>query len=673
LSYSDSGPGQKRYALRGLQSAGEPEVALYYDEIPISGLPGGSLDTGNDQLDIKLWDVDRIEVLRGPQGTLYGNGSMGGAIRILSNRPDLNHFSTALETSASTTDGGADSSGYSVMLNAPLITGRLALRVTAYDRNEGGWIDSLPQPGTEVPQIDRDNLNWERTSGGRLSLALQATSQWKVTAVAYYQDTKTGEAWDLDPAVATPSDPYVTGAFIRTPWRDRASMYNLISDYDLGWSEFVETAAYQRRDVQQNLDTTRYLLGLLGCTTANWDQTCFTAPLIPADGAAFESVEAWSDEARLTSEGSGPLQWTLGAFAQNAITSRLSDVAKVGPAGYLQYDANGGLLNRLFSRSNYDTFDQYAVFGELSYEVIQHIKAIVGLREFRSDRTDQQDIIQQFFPGSPTGREPFQKFVESHLYKKFELSYDIDRNASVYLEAAQGFRAGGPNYPGGFNLTAPPYRSDSVWDYEFGWKVTAWRGALFWSGAAFHIDWSHVQQLVPTQNFSYIANAGSAASDGMETELSWNPSPGLTLRGGTTYNDVRLVGPQPIQADPTLQLSPGDRLANVPQWIANGAVSYRKQVGGGYTGSIQLEGFFESDRPDIVTTQNPGYVIIPSAKLLNLRLGLDSPRSWRLGLDIENLLDGYEPLSGQSLDGNYVRSVSAARPRTISLILDVTY
>ncbi|WP_293373207.1 Plug domain-containing protein, partial [Phenylobacterium sp.] len=95
LTYTDSGPGNKRYALRGLQSAGEPEVALYYDEIPISGLPGGSLDTGDSQPDIKLWDVDRVEVLLGPQGTLYGNGSMGGAIRIISKRPVLDSFEAA--------------------------------------------------------------------------------------------------------------------------------------------------------------------------------------------------------------------------------------------------------------------------------------------------------------------------------------------------------------------------------------------------------------------------------------------------------------------------------------------------------------------------------------------------------------------------------------------------
>ena len=125
LTSIDSGPGQKRYALRGLQSAGEPEVALYYDEIPISGLPGPSLDTGDTQPDIKLWDVDRIEVLRGPQGTLYGNGSMGGAIRILSRRPVLDRFEGAIESGGAVTSEGSPSWRMNGMLNVPLITDRL--------------------------------------------------------------------------------------------------------------------------------------------------------------------------------------------------------------------------------------------------------------------------------------------------------------------------------------------------------------------------------------------------------------------------------------------------------------------------------------------------------------------------------------------------------------------
>jgi len=161
LTAIDSGPGQKRYALRGLQSAGEPEVALYHDEIPISGLPGGSLDTGDSQPDLKLFDVDRIEVLRGPQGTLYGNGSMGGAIRIISKRPDLQTYSAHTDLGGAVTEGGAPSLRTSALVNIPVIAGRLALRLDGYYRHDGGWIDDLYRSDIKLPQLDSNNLNWE--------------------------------------------------------------------------------------------------------------------------------------------------------------------------------------------------------------------------------------------------------------------------------------------------------------------------------------------------------------------------------------------------------------------------------------------------------------------------------------------------------------------------------
>src|SRR5271163_80290 len=279
LTAIDSGPGQKRYALRGLQSAGGPEVALYYDDIPISGLPGGSLDTGDDQPDLKLFDIDRIEVLRGPQGTLYGNGAMGGAIRILSKRPDLNDFSTATETYGAATQGGDPSWGASAMINVPIIEDRFAVRVTFYDRHNGGWIDQVYHSNIALPQNPGDNLNWEHTWGSRFSATLRASDQWTITAIAYYQHLETGDSFETYPSFSLPGNPYVTESFVRTPWDDQSAMLDLTSTYNLDWASLVATGTYQNRVVDQSLDTTRYLMSLFGCTEFTWDQTCFGPPL----------------------------------------------------------------------------------------------------------------------------------------------------------------------------------------------------------------------------------------------------------------------------------------------------------------------------------------------------------------------------------------------------------
>jgi iron complex outermembrane receptor protein len=673
LTYTDSGPGNKRYALRGLQSAGEPEVALYYDEIPISGLPGGSLDTGDSQPDIKLWDVDRVEVLLGPQGTLYGNGSMGGAIRIISKRPVLDSFEAATLASVGSTSGGDGSWRLNGMINLPIIKDRLAVRLTLYDRHEGGWIDDLPQSNIALPQIDKNNLNWEHTSGGRGSISFEATPNWNLTAIAYVQHMQTGNSSDIYPAFATPDDRYVSKSYVRTPWDDTSQMFNVISTTELGWATATVTGSYQHRALDRNLDTTRFLLAQFGCNELTWNQTCFGPSLVPAVGYSHETVEAWSGEARLTSKTPGPFKWTIGAFIQDSTTNRLSDVAKVNAEGFIAFDpATGQAVNQLFSRTNRDTFDQEALFGEGSYDLTDRITATVGLRWFDSKRTDAQTILQQFFPGQPTGVEPFQSFGQNKVFQKYELSYRLGQAGLVYAEAAQGFRAGGPNFPGGFTVSAPPYQADSVWDYEAGWKLYLASQRLYWTGAVFDNEWSNLQELVPTAPFSHIANAGSARSDGFETAVTYTPLEGLTLSGGVTYTDARLVGPQPAQTDPTLQLRSGDRLANVPKWSGNASISYSRPVGS-YMASARLDGIYQSSRPDVVTPLSPTYFVVGASALFDLHLALDSRKNWRVTVDVTNLLDRYAPTSGKSLDSNLVETESAARPRTVSLGLALTY
>jgi outer membrane receptor protein involved in Fe transport len=673
LSYTDSGPGNKRYALRGLQSAGEPEVALYYDEIPISGLPGGSLDTGDSQPDIKLWDVDRVEVLLGPQGTLYGNGSMGGAVKIISKRPVFNTYEAATLSSVGSTSGGDPSWGLNAMVNLPLVDDRLAVRLTAYDRYEGGWIDDLPQKAITLPQIDQNNLNWERTTGGRASISFQATPKWNITAIGYYQDLHAGNASDIYPQFATKDDPYVSKGFVRTPWRDKSQMDNLISSSDLGWATLTATGSYQRRTLQRNLDTTRYLLSLYGCTEFTWNQTCSGDSIVPAVGWSYETVEAWSGEVRLVSERPGPFKWTIGSFVQDSTTTRLSEVAKVDAEGYIAFDpATGQALNRLFARFNRDTFDQYAVFGEASYDLPRHFTAIVGLRWFDSERTDQQTILQQFFPGSPTGPEPFQTFSQNKVFQKYELTYGLGSVGLLYVEAAQGFRAGGPNVPGGFTVSAPPYQADSVWDYETGWKLNLLRRQVYWTGAVFNIDWSNLQELVPTAPFSHIANVGKARSDGVETAVVYSPLEGVSLTAGAAYTDARLVGAQPVQSTPALQLESGDELANVPKWSTNASISFSHPVGD-YLASARLDGSYQSSRHDVVTPLSPTFFIVGPSALFDLHMTLDSRKTWRWGLDVANLFNRYAPQSGKSLDSNLVETEGAARPRTVTLSLALSY
>ena len=624
---------------------------------------------------MKLWDVDRIEVLRGPQGTLYGNTALW-AVRSESS-PSVPTWAM-LRLKQTRREGSQTavlpSWGVSGMLNVPVVPDRFAVRITFYDRNEGGWLDQVYRSSIALPQNLGNDLNWEHTSGARLSATFQATDKWTIAGIAYYQHLHTGISYETYPSFALSDDRYVTEEFVRSPWDDTLGMANLISTYDFGWSSFVTTVAYQNRIVDQSQDTTRFLLSLSGCNEFTWDVSCSGPPLVPAVSYSHEGVMAWSAETRLVSERPGPLQWTSGAFLQRASTYRDGQVAVADAAGYIDIDpATGIAAHRLFARSNYDRFDQDALFGEATYDLYRGLKGTVGLRWFHSYRSDQQIIEQQFFPGQPTGAEPFQEFSESALFKKFLLSYDVNPHALLYVEAAQGFRAGGPNYPGGFTETAPPYKEDSVWDYELGWKTALAEERLYWSGAVFWIDWSHVQQLVPTQLFSYIINAGSAASDGFETEMDARITRHLDLIAGLSYTDARLVGPQPYSSNSTQQLYSGEKLGGVPEWTSNVSATYAVPVGGRVSLIARLDFTHQSSRPTVTATQSPAYFVVGSSDLTSVHLMLRQSNSWTAGLHVENLFNGFEPLSGQVLDSNLIKAITAAPPRTIRLTLTKSY
>ena len=668
LTAIDSGPADRRYALRGLQSAGEPEVALYYDDIPMTGLPGGSLDTGDRQPDIKLWDMDRVEVLRGPQGTLYGDGSMGGTIRIISKRPLLDTFQAAAQVSGATTaDGGGPSWRWNGMVNLPLVNDTLAVRFAGYYRDEGGWIDNLERARVTLRQTPGDGLNWEHTAGGRASILFEPTEDLTVTGIAYYQNTRTGNTSDTYPQFTTADDRYVSAAFVRTPYTDQLQMYNLVVNDKLKWADLVINGAYESRAVDDTQDTSRYLLSLFGCSEYNWSVSCSGAPVIPAASFEHETVSSTSAEVRLVSRQPGPFQWTVGSFLQSATTYRRGQIAQTDTAGLVQFNAaDGDAGKRLFARNNFDAADKLAVFEESSYEFARGLDAIVGLRWFHSYRSDEQVIVQQFFPGEPTGPEPFQKLSQNDLFKKFELSYKVTAGALLYAEAAQGFRSGGPNYPGGFTTTAPPYRGDSLWDYELGWKLAFADRRIIWTGALFRINWSHLQQLVPTSVFSYIVNAGSARSDGFETELQTPLYKDLRLEAGASLANAHLIGLQPLASNSASQLYEGDRLAGAPRWTTNLGMTYAHPIVGKLRLTARLDYTYQSGSADIVAVQNPAYFTIPGSNLVGLHVGIERA-NWNVQLSVDNLCNSFVPLTAKALDSNLAESIIAARPRTLAL------
>ncbi|MBT7950917.1 MAG: TonB-dependent receptor [Gammaproteobacteria bacterium] len=677
LSQTGEGPGSRRYAVRGVQSIGEPQVGLYYDEIPIAGLPGDNLDSGHAQLDLKLWDVERVEVLKGPQGTLYGQGSMGGTLRVISKRPRADKIEAAAEAVLSDTRYGDINYGVNGMINIPIIKDKLAIRGAVYHRDEEGFIDEIASslPGFGITQTPINNANFEETTGGRVSVLYTPNEDTTLTGIYYFQRMDTGTRFETFPTFATSDNP-VGNVFTDDFFNDDVDMFNVIADYDgWDWASVTATGSYIEREAERFDDTTRFVIsGVFGCDETNFFVSCFGAPIVPTVSMDDQSVKAWSSEFRLTSKQEGPLQWTAGFFWQKKRTFRRGQVGIADAEGVVTFDDNRDMNARIFARTNYGHSEQIAFFGEASYEIMDRLTATVGLRWFDTSRDEDQNLVQPFF-GNITGFLPTQEFGEKKLIKKFHLGYEINEDALVYFQAAEGFRLGGPNQPGGFNASAAPFDSDSLWNYELGWK-SAWADDKFiLNGAVYYIDWSEIQIQVTdiTGAFDFIGNTGDADIIGFEIESTLRPVEGLELSAGLTHSKARLNGTQvaPTGGILPVDLQDGDRMANVPDWQFNTSAIYRFPVFGSYEGMARFGWNYISssntEHTDVLVggAPNPSFYRKGSYHLASLRLGV-SGDAWDASVFVNNLFDNNGTQSARLIDNEPIRVV-IPRPRTIGV------
>jgi outer membrane receptor protein involved in Fe transport len=188
-----------------------------------------------------------------------------------------------------------------------------------------------------------------------------------------------------------------------------------------------------------------------------------------------------------------------------------------------------------------------------------------------------------------------------------------------------------------------------------------------WTGAVFRINWSNLQQLVPTTVFNYIVNAGSARSDGFETELDAPLYQGLRIEAGASLANAHLIGAQPVSSSPGTQLHEGESLAGAPRWTVNAGLTYARPITPTLRGSARLDYTYHSSSSDLVAAQNPAYFVIPGSNLAALHLEADYHDTWSVQLGVDNLFNSFVPLTGKALDANQVQSITAARPRTFSL------
>ena len=554
------GPGLSNIEIRGISSsAGAATVGIYQDDVSMSVANAYSMGSAEP----KFFDLDHVEVLRGPQGTLYGASSMGGTIKFITNQPDLKEQSFDIYTEASGTRHGGPSYTSNAVLNTPLMPGELALRIGVQKGHEGGYIDQVsPVSGAVIAS----GINSEDDSVVRLALKWAPTKDLTITPALFYQQVNTGDTdvsytqiltQGIDTGIALPN--YETSKLTREPGHDRLLVPSLTVNHDTSLGDLTSVSSFFQRRFNRVQDGSFIDSTEIGASILNNPGLAGAITALPASVLLNNGVRQFSQEVRLASKGhepgGSPVTWLVGAYVANQHT----DIVENDPvhginAAFAAYDASptdpdvlaGALPVGFPDDSSYHASYHYhdrqqAVFGEGSYYFSPTLYATAGLRYLHA--TEQFDNFQDLYFQQGTSISNTSS-SGTKATPKLALTWEVDPGNTVYATAAEGFRVGGTNYPLPVDLcqlSAPTplsFKSDSLWSYEVGNKSRFLNNRLAVNADLFYVKWKGMQQeiMLPC-DFGYNVNVGDAASYGAEVEVKFKPvsSVLLDLSGGMTH------------------------------------------------------------------------------------------------------------------------------------------
>ncbi len=697
VSMRTSGPGQTELEMRGMTSSGgnSSTVGFYLDDIPLTS--PASAQNGKVVIDPNLYDLSRVEVLRGPQGTLYGSGSMGGTIKLVPNAPDTSAFDASGDVILGNTDGGSFNHGESAMVNLPLVTDSLALRIVGSQQHLSGWIDRVviqnldfPQPtplfGTTRGNVaaapvaaSYNDVNDEDETAVRISALWKPTDRLSISPSFLYQKiTQDGLSLiDSNPGTNTNYQPFDAPE----PFSDRIDIASLNVQYHFDPFDVSSTTSYWNRDEDLRQDGAEEIATVLDAPPpAGFGYF----PLYPSEGGigpnsptSLEDDKSWqtSEELRLTSVGDTAFKWLVGYFYQGFE----SDWDLFVPTP----DAVGvGLIANGFTQYQPTKITQQSFFGEISYQFLPQLTGTAGVRRYSYSGTVNTAVSGWL---SSSGSDNYDYFHTDERNQgalpKANLSYQADKDLLVYATAAKGFRPGGGNQPiptsgalgteclqnlQAIGLNAAPlgFEPDSVWSYELGEKFRNSDGRITLNSAAYFENWEHIQQNIPLScGFPFTGNAGDAHIYGAEVELDALLAPGLMFALNGSWSHARYV--QNAVPDTTID----ERVQNVPDWTSAASLSYKHSITDALRFIGRVDNVYVGSRID--TTAQANY--LPSYDLINIRAGVEN-NHWTAVLFVDNVANKVAKLSDSPAINVNVATfnrVAVAQPLTFGI--DVSY
>jgi outer membrane receptor protein involved in Fe transport len=708
LAVQNLGPGQSQVSIRGVSSGQivrdqpgvKEQVGVYLDETAISM----SLFTP----DLDLFDLKRVETLRGPQGTLYGSGNIGGTIRYITNEAKLGVNEGAVEANINTIASGSTGGGVKAALNVPM-GDAAAMRLVGYATRFGGWTDALGPGGGE-------NVNEGDRLGGRLSFTFQPSRDVTITPRIVYQKV-TADGFNRQEVYNLYANPYTTTVppvnfgedqqylLQREKFEDKTTIADLVAKVGFGAFDLTSVTTYTDRSILVSRDAS----ALTGSVSVDLEFPT-AGVLLPSRLNDTTDFKGFTQELRLSSKGSGPLQWLAGAFyadtdrkyAQRLPTPGYDAVtdATLG-AGVSAGAANGFGPNSPYNADLPYNLKQFALFGEMSYDFTNQLTGTAGIRyyDYKEERTFKSGGLFS------NGDNQFDQTKSDGYSPRVLLAYKMSPNVTWNAQASKGFRLGGVNDPLNLPLCSDQdeaifggyqrFKDESLWNYEVGVKVA--RPGMRFAAAVFHTSMKDLQVTLDAGSCSsrVVFNVPKAHSTGVEAEMTFFPTANLELGFAGSYVNAEF--------DSTVRdgngnvlggIREGNRLPSVPKAQFTASVTYNFNLVGResyvsaswqYVGSRFTQPSDQENNPrtfvhglpflgapaDAATTLN---LELPKYNLVNLSAGMDFARGWSGIVYVNNLTDEKALLSFDRERGGRARlGFATNQPRTIGVTLRKTF
>jgi len=677
FSITGTTPGVNRITLRGANTGGVAStVGVYFDEVPFgssTALANGAIVSG----DFDTFDMNRVEVLRGPQGTLYGASSLGGVIKYVPNQPSTEAFEGSVRVGLEDINGGGlgyNATGY---VNIPL-SETFALRASAFYREEDGWIDtigdrplpSLTQPGVNIVDgtMVEKGINSTDTAGGRIQGLFTPNDELSISFLAMFQDINSDDSsnQEADGTTFKPLYPSPVSARYQNQFNDISyDVYSATVDWTFSdWASLQSVTSWGdfEQDFRTDIAVQSSFTG--GPPLSSLASLIFGTPMslvLPQ----ITSTDKFTQEFRLVSAQSDKFEWLAGVYYNDEDSLISQQIVAITP----NTDTPIAGFPLLADLNLISSYEEIAVFANATWFMTDKFEVSFGARQSDNDQTVLQKGEGPLAGGSTefTGKSSETPFTWSVSPR-----YELSENSSLYARVATGFRPGGPNVlpPTAPSSVPSQYDSDTLTNYEVGYKMNSSDGRFSMDVAAFYIDWEDIQLFTVVEGFGLNINGGTATSKGIEFASSYAVNEGLTLSFNGAYTDAELT------SDAGSGGEDGDALTYVPDWSFGLSADYEWTVGSNSTAYVGGTLAYTGERPigRTVPSFNGEVAYLDSYSSLNLRAGLEMGR-WFYEIYAKNVTDeeGIQSVgvANTAWTGNV--TIATMTPRTLGITAGVRF